>query len=149
MASIKQSLRKIYTALGGATSNSKTITGLLDDISTVASTEGGGGVEIVNLTLQGSGSSSTIESMDKTRDELVNAHNNGKLVVAQTSIHTSGGQNPISLMLCYTDYAGGAFTGSGIISLWENNASKKFYISVSIMPNSNFLNIQEIKEATE
>lgn len=41
MASIKNSLRKIYTALGGTSSKSKTITGLLDDISTVASSGGG------------------------------------------------------------------------------------------------------------
>lgn len=42
MASIKNSLRKIYAALGGTSSKSKTITGLLDDISTVASSGGGG-----------------------------------------------------------------------------------------------------------
>ena len=149
MASIKNSLRKIYTALGGKSSKSKTITGLLDDISTVASGGSGGGVEIVNVTLQGSGSSSTIKSVDKTHGELINAHNNGKLVVAQTSIQTSSGPNPISIMLCYTNYAGGAFTGSGIISLWENNTSTKFYIAVSVMPTDNFLDISEIKEVTE
>lgn len=48
MASIKNSLRKIYTALGGTNTKSKTITGLLDDISTVAS---GGGGEKDSLTV--------------------------------------------------------------------------------------------------
>ena len=43
MASIKNSLRKIYTALGGTKSKAKSITGLLDEISTVATPGEGGG----------------------------------------------------------------------------------------------------------
>lgn len=70
MASIKNSLRKIYTALGGTTSNSKTIPGLLDDISTVAS--GGGDKDIFKVNFVRVGSGNDIVS-DKTLKDICDA----------------------------------------------------------------------------
>ena len=81
MASIKNSLRKIYTALGGTNTKSKTITGLLDDISTVAS-GGSGGNERFIITFTQSGDT---WSADKTLTEISNAWSDGKEIFGAKS----------------------------------------------------------------
>lgn len=77
--SIKSSLRKIYTALGGTDTNSKTITGLLDDISTVA-TPGGGG-EIMVVTFTNGESSSITYTADKNWQDVKDAFEEGVPVI--------------------------------------------------------------------
>lgn len=86
MASIKNSLRKIYTALGGTNTKSKTITGLLDDISTVASSGGGGeSSPITYLVFEYDNISNMYSTDQMTHEELLQKTSNGSVYVVLKS----------------------------------------------------------------
>lgn len=119
MASIKNSLRKIYAALGGTSSKSKTITGLLDDISTVASSGGGGGLPIIVVTAtENSGEYTT----DKTYAEARSVVDSGGLCVFKIESYGSNqyylASNAISTTpasIGYVYSTANSFSGSKIM----------------------------------
>lgn len=87
MASIKQSLKNVYKALSGGTdSNAKTIPDIINDISTVASSGGGGERFDVNVTMEYNTDHYDVISFDKTLDEMFDAYNEGKNIIAHTNI---------------------------------------------------------------
>lgn len=84
MASIKGALKKVYKALSGGTdTKAKSISGIIDDISTVASGGGGGGINLFEIThgepTYDSANRMACATSTITANQIIQAMNNGRI----------------------------------------------------------------------
>lgn len=91
---------------------------------------GGGGFEVVNITPDGHIGNVTSGTYDKTYDELLAAHNAGKIIFANISIGNGAGPDARMIPLAVNDF--GSFVGASIIFNGATNKQHGLYISIFV-----------------